>query len=152
MKQPPPTGIQLEQTSPGAIPQSEPSERVIGKKERHRRTRSGRPFRERAGSFKRGRGWETQKVGQGRGGIDQADRPWHALRAEDQTGSGDEIRHMDVFLVNIKRMAVIAFVLAKGFAMVSENQENCFGHQSPLGQALQKTAYSLVGIMQRIQI
>ena len=72
-------------------------------------------------SFVRVRSRITKKVLHGRCDIQKTHHQRTSFLPRDKARGGNRERHVDVFLVHVKRMAVVAIVLAKGFAVIADH-------------------------------
>ena len=145
--------LQLVDDLPRAIAEAEQTQRVVREKERHARLGvEHRTALVGLRELRRAHAGEPDEIEQRRRRVDEADHPAAADLPRDQTRRGDDQRHVDVLVVQMKRVAVVAFVLAEGFAVVAEHDPERAVLQAPRAQAAHEHAERCVAVVQRVAV
>src|SRR5215471_9015180 len=94
----------------------------------------------------------ADEVQHSRCGVDQAHHLAAADLAGDQTRRGNQQWHVNILFVKLKRMAVIAVVLAERLSMIAEDNPEPPFTKTPGGYAVDQRAERRVSVVERVPI
>ena len=98
------------------------------------------------------RDWKAGKVEDRRRDVHEADHPVRTMLIRFPFRRCDQERHTDVFLIEIERVAVIAFVLTERFAVIAKDDPDGLRREPALLHALHQRAEGRVSFAQRVAI